>query len=229
MAFGDITQTAQAHVSGVTTATASFSAATAGNLIVIGTASNTAQTWGTTPTDYNVGAQVTNGSGNMSGIFYWKIAVGGETSAALAWSNGGSNARWAMMEVEGAFAASPLDQTIESEANISTAVTSQSTGTTGTTAQNDEVGIAFFASDSSETVETGRGYTNSYTERMWPNAVLGRAGAWFATLVLSATGTTETTFSTSDTGDEMYGALLTFKKYVAAGGLTPRLSLLGVG
>lgn len=218
MAFGDEVQEAQNNVSGVTGTTATFTAATAGNLLVLGVASNTAQTWGTTPTGWNILAQVTNGSGNMSAIFYWVIAAGGETSAVLAWSNSGSNARWALVEFEGAFDGTPLDVSTENEASISTAVTSMSTGTTGTTAQNDELAVGYFASDASETVETGRAYTNSFAENLWPNGVLGRAGSWFVSKVLSATGTAETTFSTTDTGDEMYAAIATFKKAVAAAG-----------
>jgi hypothetical protein len=230
MAFGDFIQMAEDTGTGVSTDTIAFSAATAGNLLIVMAAISTADTWGTAPTGYTLLTQVPNGSGTMTSIWYYKIAAGGETGATVAWS-GVQTYRLGMAEFEGAFDATPLDVTAEDETNISTAVTSQPSGTTATTAQNDALALAFFGGERGDFISNATAYTNSFTERAFYDGPTspGRPGLAIASRVLSATGTYTTTFSCTDTGTPMYGAIAVFKKYVAAGGPTPRLSLLGVG
>ncbi len=218
MAFGDKIQSASTNTSGVTSITVNFSAATEGNLLIVAVGSSASQTWGTAPADWTLLTQVPDGSGNMSGIWYYKIATGGETSVTVTLSNISSTLRGALCEFEGPFADSPLDQTAENEDNISTPVTSQASGTTGTTTQADELLVAFFAADAANNVDAGRAYTNGFTEEEANFTNSGRAAAILAKLVVAATGTYSTTFSTTDTGDEMYGAIATFKKAAEAGG-----------
>lgn len=217
MAFGDTIQTVEGSGSGAASDTVTFSAAVSGNLLIIAVANSAAQTWGTAPTGFSVLSQVTDGSGNMSAIWYWKIAAGGETSFTIAWSNSITTWRWVGCEFEGAFAGSPLDVTAEDETNISTVVTSQASGTTGATAQNDEFAVAFFGADRADQVTDGRAYTNSFAEVVFSSTVdfVARPAIAIAKKVLSATGTQTTTFSTTDTGDEMYGAIGTWKKSVS--------------
>lgn len=230
MAFGDLVQWAEDTGTGVTTDTISFSAATAGNLLIIMASNSAPTTWGTAPSGYSVITQSPDATSTMGAIWYWKIAAGGETSAVVAWDNVNTY-RLGMAEFEGAFEGSPLDVTAEDETNINTAVTSQASGTTATTAQNDELGLAFFGNERADFASNATAYTNSFVERAYYDGPTspGRPGLAIASRVLTTTGTYSTTFSCTDTGTAMYGAIATFKKYVAAGGFTPRLALMGVG
>jgi hypothetical protein len=69
MAFGDTVQSVTNNGSGATTLTLTFSAATAGNLLVAGFGFSTAETW-TTPAGWTLIHSVTAGSGNMSGAWW---------------------------------------------------------------------------------------------------------------------------------------------------------------
>lgn len=232
MAFGDIVNSAEnSAASGAITVT--FTAATAGNLLIftIGRSAPlaTGQTWGT-PTGWNGLTNSSINTGNIGGAWYYKIAAGGETTVTSTESIPVGNVRGQVIEFEGPFEASPLDKTAEDETNLSTVVTSQSTGTTAATAQNDELAVGFWSADQASNVETGRAYTNSFTEVLWSSATnSARAACITARKVLSSTGAVECTFSTTDTGDEMYGAVATFKKQAAAGGRIFKLAGEGGG
>jgi hypothetical protein len=222
MAFGDTVQTKGGSASDASspwTVTLTFDAtATSGNLLVL------VGSWDVVGTGYNTpaggwtaGPTIPVGTGNFNAATFWKISDGTETSViASLTGSGSSTVGAAFAEFEGPFAASPLDQSAESEANIATAVTSQTSGTTGTTAQADELLLALFACDRIAFIEDGRAYTNSFTEAAISQTGVNRAGGIIAKRVVAATGTYESTFSTTDTGDEMYGAIATFKK--ASGG-----------
>lgn len=222
MAFGDLVQWAEDTGTGVSTDTISFSAATAGNLLIVMGCLVAADTWGTAPTGYSVLTQVPDTTGLFTAIWYWKIAAGGETGATVAWG-AIPNYRLGMAEFEGAFAASPLDVTAEDETNISTAVTSQASGTTATTAQADALGVAMFAGERADFFSNATAYTNSFVERAFYDgpASPGRPGLAIASRVLTATGTYSTTFSCTDTGTPMYGAIAVFKKAAAGGSIVP--------
>jgi len=217
VAFGDLIQAASNNGSGVTSLAVTFSSATAGNLLIAAYSNSTAQTWGTAPSGWTLLTQVTDAAGNMSSIWYYKIAAGGETSVTATWDNSGSTVRGTVVEYEGAFSGAPLDQTAEDESNISTVVTSQASGTTGATAQADELLVAFFGADAVSNVQGTHSYTNSFVEDSFDINTTGRAAVIIASLVVASTSTYTTTFSTTDTGDEMYGAIATFKKAVAGG------------
>ena len=224
MAFGDTVQSASGtNTSGNASATLA-SGATAGNLLIFAVGRAVTHgiggSWGT-PTGFTDLPNSGVNNGNLAGGGWYKIATGGETTVS---SNGTSEqGNWcaALVELEGPFDASPLDQIAEDEANLATVVTSQPSGTTGTTAQADELAIAYFAADNGSNVDGGgtRNYSNSFTEVLFANSG-ARASAHVAKRVLSATGTFSCTFSVTDTGDEMYGAIATFKKQAAAGGGT---------
>jgi len=230
MAFGDVVQSVQgSSTSGEFTATFA-SGATTGNLIIFGGTLNQTlaggSSWGD-PTNFTTIHNVTVGSGNLGSAWWYKISTGGETTITSNITGESGNWCAALVEIEGPFAASPFDVSAENEANISTVVTSQSTGTTATTAQNDEVALAFFGADNGSNVSTTRAYTNSFTEVIFANSG-ARASSIIARKVLSATGTVECTFSTAGVGDEQYGSVAVFKKLVSAAGVK-RLPLLGVG
>lgn len=225
MPFGDLIQSNFATAaSGIATVT--FSAATAGNLLIFGVGRSAAlaagESWGT-PAGWSNLPNTPAATGNVGGVFYYKIAAGGETTVSSAASLEPGNFTAIVVEIEGPFAASPLDQTAEDETNLATVVTSQASGTTGTTAQADELLLAFFASDSQANIDGSRTYSNSFTELYFPtHANTARAHAFIASRVVAATGTYSTTFSCTDTGDEMYGAIATFKKSGGGGGTPTR-------
>lgn len=215
MAFGDVIQSAKASSNNTGTVTVSFSAAVAANLLVATFSRSINVSGWTDPSGWTQITSSPLSSGNLSGRWYYKIAAGGETSVVGTTTETSAGITGIVAEYEGPFAASPLDQSTENEANLSTIVTSQSTGTTGTTAQADELAVAFFAADALLNVDGSRAYTNSFVEVLFADqAQPGRVAGIQASKVLSATGTVETTFSCTDTGDEMYGAIATFKKSV---------------
>lgn len=224
MAFGDILHIYKASAaSGEVTVNITTTPAV-GSLLVFGVGRSATHSaggsWGT-PTNWNNILNSGINTGNMGAAWWYKIADGTETSVVTNGTNTQGNAQGFVVEFEGPFAAAPFDQVVENETNLSTAVTSQSTGTTGTTAQADELALAFFATVRFDTVDGGgtRNYTNSFTEAVATDTTAARAGGFLARKVLSATGTVECTFSVTDTGDEMYGSAATFKKQ-AAGGTT---------
>lgn len=221
MAFGGTVQIADVSFLAVDFAITFPGTATAGNLLVIAEGRSATPgaggAWGA-PTGWNILHSTPINSGNVAGAAYWKISDGTETAATSIHTNIAGNGHVAFAEIEGPFAVSPLDVQAESEANLTTAVLTQSTGTTGATAQNDELALAFFAADQFQTIADGRSYSNSFTEVAIGDNTAARATGWIAKLVLSAVGTVECTFTTTDTGDEMYGQMATFKK-LGAGGL----------
>lgn len=214
MAFGDTVQSAQGTgTSGEASATLG-AGATAGNLIIFAIARSavTAVTgdWGAI-SGFTAFPQSPGNTGNMGSAAWWKIAAGGETTVTTASTDETGNWCAAVVEIEGPFAASPLDKSAEDESHISSTATSQSSGTTATTTQNDELAVAYIGADNGSNVSTTRAYTNSFSEVIFANSG-ARASVIVAKKVLSATGAIETTFSTAGTGDEMYGAIATFKK-----------------
>lgn len=231
MAFGDTVQSALATgASGEASATLS-AGATAGNLLAF-TIARSATTgggdWGSI-TDWTSGPRASAASGLVTGAMFWMIAAGGETTVTTAMTSETGNWAASLVEYEGPFSASPLDQSTDDETNVNSVVTSQSSGTTGSTAQNDELAIANFCIDSAPNATDGRSYNNSFTEVTFANSG-ARAGNIQAKKVLTATGTVECTFTTTDIGDRMYGAIATWKK--SAGGTTTRrysFPLTGVG
>lgn len=215
MAFGDVVGTPATGTNTSGEASVTFSAATAGNLLVfqVNRSAVTAVTgaWGNI-SGWTNGPTSPPTSGNLGCAVWWKIAAGGETSVTTASTDETGNWTASVTEYAGPFAVSPLDQSTDDETHISSTATSQASGTTGTTAQAAELLIACFAIDGGNNFGT-RQYSNSFTEA---SAVTsgGRAGGCQAKRVVSATGTYSTTLSYSSGGsaDEMYGCILTFKQ-----------------
>ena len=220
MAFGDVLFIYEVSVSSGEPTVTITNTPTAGNLLIYGVGRSATHTsggaWGT-PSEFADVRQTPINTGNMAGAWFYKISEGDETSVVTTGTNTQGNAMAMVLEIEGPFEASPLDVAAENEENLSTVVTSQTSGTTGTTAQNDELALAFFAFDRSDTVDGTRAYSNSFTEVNFNDASAARAGCGIAKKILSATGTVECTFSVTDTGDEMYGSVATFKKLAEGG------------
>lgn len=219
MAFGDFIQSnTTTGGSGAATTPTLGAGATAGNLLVLMLSRSAGS--GTLPTVTGFTAISDDVSGNLTGAWWYMEASGGETTVTLSGESGTGTWRLCLAEFEGPFPASPLDVQAEDVTNVSTVVTSQSTGTTGTTSQADALALGFWTADGAANVDGTRGYTNSFTERVFEHGLTSsaRAAIILASKVLAATGTVECTFSCTDTGDEMYGAVAVFKKDAGGGG-----------
>lgn len=230
MAFGDFIQVASATgASGVATTPTLSVGATAGNLLIAVLARS--GSGGTFPSVSGFTSISGVNSGNIAAEWWYNEAAGGETTVSLSGeATTTGNWRFVLAEFEGPFPASLLDVGVanESEANISTVVTSQPSGTSGTTSQADALAVAVFTADSGSNVDGSRTYNSSFTERVFESTTASpaRASVALATRVLTATGTYSCTFSCTDTGDEMYGAIAVFLKETAAGGGRPNYSML---
>lgn len=218
MAFGDTINTEKGNQASGDASITISPTATEGNLLLFGVGRGATHSaggdWGT-PAGWETVHDSGINTGNLGAAWFWKISDGTETSVATAGSGHQGATQSVYAEIEGPFAASPLDVKEENATLLSTVGTSISSGTTGTTAQNDEIAIAFFASDRFDTIDGTRAYTNSFTEVVISDGTGSRASSWLAKKVLSATGTVESTFSCTDTGDEMYGSIATWKKEAA--------------
>lgn len=207
-----IVQTKQAYA-GASATTHSITldaAATAGNMLLVilfgdknmGTI-NTPTTSGVTPLTVIQQANLTSVSGGMA----YKVANGGETTITWTWTTSRESCLY-VFEISG-LTSSPYDVSAMT-ASGDTAGKTKSTGTTATTAQADELAVAVMMADTQDNCSGGRSWSNSFTEYAHVNST-SREGGSIATKTLSATGTVETTFTTTSTGDQMMAIVATFK------------------
>lgn len=228
MAFGDTVQSGSIGSNTTGDASASCSAATAGNLLIAVVARNgvtaTTGAWGTV-TGWSLLWSSPANSGNMCGSIWGKIAAGGETSFATTMTNPAGNWVCQIHEFEGPFDPSFHDAAggNENETNIASTTNTISTNTGGTTASASSLALAFFAVDSGVSFGT-LSFNNSFTLVATATSG-GRAGATLAKRVLSSTGTYSCTLSYSAGGasDEMYAALAIAK--AAPSGDPPEVTL----
>lgn len=211
MAFGDIIQVADnsvGNVPGATSLTVAISAAVAGNLLICGHFTGAANS--TAPSGFSEAVALTDSGNADQGAIYYKIAEGGETSVIPGSATADEHAA-IVIEIEGPWAASPLDQTAS---NGPATRNTTSSGTTSTTTQADEIAVALM---------TGRSQFALFTA--WTNAFVARGGiassfkyCAVATKLLTATGAQETTADHEDSIITM-GGIATFKKAAGGGGL----------
>lgn len=199
------------------TITPTFGAgATAGNLLVA-TLSGTAAGVGSAVKQWTSAGWAEAARDPFSSDVYgveimYKVAAGGETAVGFAIDGSTGFFHSAVMaEYSGLAATSPLDVFANDGTNSSVGTTSRATGTTGTTAQADELAIA--AVGQGNTV-TALSWTNSFATRD-SNAQAG-SGVYLADKILSATGTVTSTASWT-TSRIAGGCVATFKGSVAAG------------
>jgi hypothetical protein len=193
-----------------TTVSRTMTSVTAGNLILVvlfgdkslGTI-NTPTSSGGTPFTLIQKASLTSVSGSM----YYKVADGGETTITQTYTTSQFSALYCM-EISG-LTSSPYDVSAMT-ATGNTVVTSISTGTTGITAQADELAIAVEYADTQSNCDLGRAWTNSFTEHTHVFQS-GDQGGSVAKKTLTSTGTVESTYSTTDVGDQMMAIVATFK------------------
>ena len=164
-------------------------------------------TW--TNVDYRINADM------VTGAMYYKVADGTETSVRLQWTNG-EDISIRVGEYSGIVSVDPLD--VKSFGMTSGETSSVATGTTAATSQNDEFAIAMMGSDSGDKTNSGRSWSNGFTEVAWVHSSSGDPGLSVAEKDLTSTGTVQTTFTTSEAGDEMVAIVATFKLEASGGG-----------
>jgi hypothetical protein len=184
-------------------------AATAGNLLVIGACSDATIA---TPSGWSLGASAVSAQG---AYLFYKIAAGGETTITV---QPGVARPCAMVAAEySAIAASPLDQTVTAVFSGASSV-SASPGTTPSTTQATELAVAAVCphsfADNAQPVSPS--WSNSYTGRgaatsAYTTVGAQNSGVFLADVVLTSTGTTTTTATWTNSSQD-YGAILaTFK------------------
>lgn len=146
-------------------------------------------------------------TGDVRGIVFEKISNGTETSVSFTVSTAVGQAQ--ISRVTGWDGTATYEDVGENESNLSSASTSISSGSADNTTANGAA-VAVFASDRWDTMETGRSYSNSFTEIGAATTSGSRSGAWSAFKDLSSATSQTTTFSCSDTGDQAWGAILVY-------------------
>jgi hypothetical protein len=190
------------------------SAPTSGNLLITYLTVDKSSGAITVPTGFTLVLDQVNADCALA--MAYKISDGSETTITWNFAAARSYKQTQYLEYSGL---DTLD--VYAEANSGTSnVTSQTSGTTGTTAQSSAHAFALFSSDSKGNTDAGVAFTNGFTSTYTytePGSInTGTSGLYSAEKVLSATGTQETTFSTTGAGDQMIGAIAVF--YLAGGG-----------
>lgn len=194
--------------------------ATAGNLLVCGASVDAGVTAFVTPSGWTAADNYEGAA--IAGANFYKVSDGTETNAAISWGNSRAASAWILEFDSTDIDTGTAPLLAEDESNVSTVVTTQSSGTTSATTVADALAIATYSSDAMATVFVGRSYTTDYTERMQVGSSSStRPGSMVATSVRSSTGAQSCTFTTTDTGDEMYGQILVFQGSGAGGGFQP--------
>jgi hypothetical protein len=189
-----------AQNTGLATVTVSWnSAATAGNLLLIGVTSDDYRTGGGIPSGFteslNCKLETFHGA-----YVWWKVAAGGETSTTYTIGSASPSCWWTA-EISGLATSTPLD--------ISNGQLAQSSGTSYTTpsivpSAGERFLVAQIGGSASSAFSSGMGaWTNSFTEQQDIFTTLGsgtRDNAGMA-VRLSVTGDGSTGFSTGATWD----------------------------
>ena len=217
MAFGDIVQRAEGANTDENSLTVAYGVTPApGNLLVA------IQMTGATSCDL-----VTSGGNNWTSAVHWQNTT--ELDAARVWWRiaGASEAMSVtatpsaldengllLLEIEGPWESSPIDQTTNPGRQAGGG-SSYSVGTSGTTAQADEVAVA--AVYTRNAGNNGTSWTQTFGGHASSTVSSANKSISAATKLLTATGTVETTYTMSQAAVAQ-GGLVTFKKQAAAGG-----------
>jgi hypothetical protein len=179
-----------------------FSAATAGNLLVIMCASDATVS---TPAGWSVAI---SDVGSMGAYLFYKVAAGGETSASLVPSVS-DNIAAAFAEYSGT-TATPLDQTATAR-TLSSSGTTQSTGTTGTTAQANELVVVGIGAHSGLPSTAPSWVTATQRDGAFAGTGSPGSGAFLGDFTVSATGTYTDTATLTAGASDRTGFIATFK------------------
>ncbi|KKM80005.1 hypothetical protein LCGC14_1344210, partial [marine sediment metagenome] len=166
---------------------------------------------------------VVNNMHDVTGAMYYKVADGTETSVSLSWI-GAEDISIRVGEYSGIAKGDPLDVSSSGKSDA-TAVQNLSSGTTAATSDSYELAVAMMGSEDYNLTETGRSWSNSFSEATYLGSGSGDPGLSVAEKDLTSTGTVETTFTTTDTGDQMVVFVATFKHDDGAPGLAGLLDM----
>lgn len=223
MAFGDLVQSKTENGNGSEDPVSLTldSAPTAGNLLVFALFVGDGPVAPSTAGLLEAVENHDSGQDDATAIYYRVVESGDGQSWAVDLASADQYAA-ALWEVEGPFAASPLDQT-GTNTPTDDASTHQVTAG-GATSQSDEYVVAAFghrtiAGDSNSVQASS--YSDSFTERFEVHDSFGgaaRKSVSVADKVLAATGTPTTTATYSAATGRSSGCLATFKKQAEGGG-----------
>jgi hypothetical protein len=209
-----------APITDVTIATADgWSTPTAGNILVacLSTRSDGTVSSFDLPSGFTAGP--TSLTGTSECAIGWKISDGTETSFTAGPNYSGSltNFNFTMAEFPGTDLSGALDGSSEVETYVNSSTTSLGVGTVNVAASSG-LAIAIVCTMRYNDWALVESWTDSYTEQVATNTGAGGSSAVFiATKVLSSSGNTSTTFSTTDSGSTAYGAQLVFAASAAGG------------
>lgn len=194
-------------------------AATAGNTLLVAV---NADFTVSAPSGYT---QLASSVHNAGCYLFGKIAAGGETGVTVT-PDSAVSMGVAIAEIGGLSGATITDQLDQvATGGSSSGATTRSTGTTGTTAQDDEYAVAVWGYSAGQGTYAGgggdkwSGQTNGFVEKLdvGSTKLTGtNAGLCVAAANLSAAGTVESTASTGAVSTPAESMVATFK--VAAGG-----------
>jgi hypothetical protein len=161
-------------------------------------------------------------SSNVSGFIAYKVA-GASEGTTYAFTAGTASRVWAIWSAEySGLTTPPLDKSSEGDSGAS-AVTAQATGSTGVLAQADELALAILAIDSGtawKPYTVPSGFTEEWEE---PNSPIGGdPGCRIISKVTTVTDALNPNYTTTDTGDQCWAAIATFKIAGATAGMVFR-------
>ncbi len=186
-------------------------------IVAVGTTTHTAHITGppTGYTDIGFGTAATG----FKCIICYKKAVGDETTTG-AWQGLTTNSDGLVASVilSGVDGTTPINGTSDDDTNAFTVTQTISTDSgSGAVPTADGIAIAFFVGDLAVNYQTGVTLDNGFTLEV---DFKGNKGAVaIGSLVYTGTAPLKSTLTTTDTGDENYGAMALFTE-AAAGGIT---------
>ena len=200
---------------------------TEGNLLVVGVAfrdDDGASDPTISGTGWTLVHRKRSGASEAGGVMFWKIAGSSEpTAVTVSWANSVRNKMFGL-EYSHDNGFNGIDVAQDADSGSST-VTSQSTGTTAASADEDRLVVAMFCLLTGTNWSAGRAYTNGLSEiGLSLGGVGGQPGMYVANDVDAAQGTHESTFSTSGSGSAAYGIVAVFDTIVDSDETAPVLT-----
>jgi len=191
----------------------------ANNLLVVMATTQSGSQVIETPTGFTRIQAGDDGSAQHHGELCYKIADGTETSINASYGN----TKWFAVcyaEISGLDATAPLEDSDEDESQIAATATSVTSGSaTPTTA--DGWAVAGVSGGNSNKINGGRAWSNSFADIVAQLTTSNfRPGSVLAKLEYSSASAKTTTYSHTDAGGWLYGAIGVFKAAGGGGGLT---------
>ncbi len=161
---------------------------------------------------------------STAGAMAYKIADGTETSVSWGWTVYNTGAMW-VGEYSGMASSDVLDVSAEA-GGTETALKTLAIGPTSDTTQADTLVVATIAGDSYQNFDAtetwSNGFVQKYEDTFGNNG--GTAYLNVATKIATTTGPQTTTFTTTDTGDQVYGVIAAFKVGLEVNNATTTIS-----